>query len=126
MALNVAAAMSQLAAELDPLISRYVTDDPSRIAGAPCVLVDLPRFNGDGGTLCGEDLWEFRLIAIGQPGMRAELQPLSDLLQDLLEACDQVALTVASVQPATWTPFNVPLEAEESMAYIVTVERYVS
>lgn len=123
--MRVFTTVTEMASMLGGEVTRPVTADPSRVAGAPCVLVDLPRWDGDQRMLCGQVASQMKLICIGQPGMLAELKPLSDLVDEVLDALDRLNVGVLQVQPAAYIPFNQPLQAEPSTAYEITIERYI-
>lgn len=117
-------AMAQLAADLQPHISRLVTHDPTRAAAAPCVIVELPVLDGR-AVLCGDYLAELPVIVVGQPGAAAELGPLAVLLEETLNALATIGVVPSRVEPIQYVPLAESNTADPCMSYRITTERYV-
>lgn len=119
--MKVSEAMENLAGRLRPHLSRPVVTDPTRTAATPCVLVELPQLEPN-GTLCGERLWRHVLLVIGIPGARAEMDPLAELLDDVLVALDDIGIGWTLAEPVAYTPLVQDGTADPSLAYRLTLE----
>lgn len=124
--MKVYEAITSTAAEIDAETSFPATADPSRVSGRPCLLVELPRFEQEGAqNLCGDVLMSFVLVLIGQPGGLPEFRSLSNALDELLSVLDALGISWVRCEPSAYVPFNDTLNTEPSMAYEITIERYV-
>lgn len=121
--MTITEAMEDVAGKLRPHVSRQVTTDPTRTANTPCVLVEVPTVEAS-GTLCGEYLFTHTLIVIGMQGARAELGPLSALLDEVLIAIDEIGWGWTRAEPVTYVPLQDGSNADPCQAYRLTIERF--
>ncbi|MFI6688908.1 hypothetical protein [Streptomyces sp. NPDC050485] len=119
---RVTDAMERLADRIRAQVDRPVTTDPRNVV-APCVLIAPPQLTPD-GVQCGGYKAKHQVLVIGLPGARAELDPLAELLDQVLTVLDDgPGWTLAEL--VSYEPLSDPSHIEPSMAYQVTVEEYV-
>ncbi|MFB6943395.1 hypothetical protein ACFWGL_12415 [Streptomyces sp. NPDC060286] len=118
----ITAAMDALADRLAEFTERPVTSDPTRVSATPCVLVEPPSIEPTTSTLCGAHLYRYTVLCIGLPGARAELGPLSDLLEDVTGALDELGIGWMLAEPVAYVPLQDAAAAEPCQAYRITVE----
>jgi hypothetical protein len=128
--LDLAARMTAIADFLAGHTERPVTCDPRNVV-PPCVLVEPPLVEpSTEETLCGAEALKltYSVHVIGLPGAWAEFAPLSELVGEIVAACD-------AAEGFVWTqgafggylPLSGPggLQAEPSLAYTLTIEELV-
>jgi hypothetical protein len=118
----ITAAMDQLADLIRDGVDRPVTCDPTRVANAPCVLIEPPELDVR-GTYCGTYQLRFRVLVIGLPGARAALDPLAQLVQQTLHVLEN-GPGWTTAEPVGYVPATDAGMAEPSQAYRITVEEY--
>ncbi|CAM5600566.1 hypothetical protein GCM10010329_50160 [Streptomyces spiroverticillatus] len=114
-------AMEHLADRIRAGVDRPVTTDPRNVV-APCVLVPPPMLT-PGGVACGGHKYRWRILVVGTPGARAELDPLGRLLDDVLEVLEDEGPGWTLAELVAFEPYDAGA-TEPSMAYQVEIEEY--
>lgn len=102
---------------------RPVTVDPTATAQSPCVLVEVPQME-PAGTLCGAITYRHTILVIGQPGAWAELQPLSDLVHQVLTVLEETGIPWTLAEPVSYVPLVQDGQADPCMSYRITIEEF--
>lgn len=113
-------AMQALASELDAMVDRPVTIDPRNLGPLPAVLVDPPRIEPTGGTMCTASA-TFTVWAVGLSGALAEFRALDPLVSQILAGLNDVILA----EPALYVPYGPAADSAPCQAYRFTVERLI-
>ncbi|MBS2533861.1 hypothetical protein KGQ20_13895 [Catenulispora sp. NF23] len=126
---DIAARMEAIRDELEQFTKRPVTCDPRNVV-PPCVLVEPPLVEPSGeALLCGDESLRltYSVHVIGLPGAWAEFRPLSELMAEMLVACDAADFVWTQGAFGGYLPLNGPggQQSEPSMAYTLTIEELV-
>lgn len=108
--------MEEQAEHIRAYTNRPVVTDPKNVSNTPCVLIEPPQFEPEGGTLCGGVVARWQVLVIGLPGTRASLGPLSNLLSEVFDA---VGVWITA-EPVAYVPLVESGQADPCQAYRVT------